>query len=83
MDVRDETLIIPSCYAAGWEKHQCHLLGSEEHLLIYEGKQLCYDNQAPSVLVNFKLSGICFSLSVPESFVSCLHASAYATILEN
>ena len=30
MDVRDETQIIDSCYVAGWEKHQCHLPGSEE-----------------------------------------------------
>ena len=34
MDVRDETHIIHSCYAAGWEKHWCHLPASEEHLLI-------------------------------------------------
>ena len=39
MDVRDETHIIDSCYAASWEKHKCHLPGSEEHLLIYQGRQ--------------------------------------------
>ena len=83
MDVRDETHIIHSCYAADWEKHQCHLLGSEQQILIYKGRQLCYDNQAPSVLVSFKLIEISFSLSAHESFESCLHASAYATVLEN
>ena len=31
MDVRDETQIIDSCYAAGWEKYYCHLPGSGEH----------------------------------------------------
>ena len=36
MDVRDETHIIHSCYAAGWEKYQCHPPGSEEHLLIFQ-----------------------------------------------
>ena len=55
MDVRDETYIIHSCYAAGWEKYQCHLPENEEHLLIYQGRQLCNDKQAPSVLVHFKL----------------------------
>ena len=55
MDVRDETHIIHSCYAAGWEKCWCRLPESEEHLLIYQGRQLCDDKQAPSVLVNFKL----------------------------
>ena len=74
---------IHSCYAADWGKHQCHLLGNVEHLLIYQGRQLCYDNQAPSVLVNFKLIEISFSLTTHESFVSCFHASAYAKILEN
>ena len=83
MDVHDATHMIRSCYAADWEKHQCHLLGSEEHLLIYQGRMLCYDNQAPSVLVNFKLIEISFSLSAHEGFVSCLYASAYSTILEN
>ena len=38
MDVRDETHIIHSCYAAGWEEYYCHLSGSEEHLLIYQGR---------------------------------------------
>ena len=60
MDVRDETHIIHSCYAAGWEKFKCHLPGSEEHLLIYQGRQLSDDKQAPSVLVNFKLIVRCF-----------------------
>ena len=60
MDVRDETHIIPSCYAAGLGKYQRHLPGSEEHLLIYQGRQLCDDKQAPSVLVNFKLFVRCF-----------------------
>ena len=60
MDVRDETHIIDSCYVAGWEKQLCHLPGSEEHLLIYQGRQLCDDKQAPSVLVNFKLIVRCF-----------------------
>ena len=60
MDVRDERHIIHSRYAADWEKHQCHLLGSEEHLLIYQRRQLCNDNQAHSVLVNFKLIVRCF-----------------------
>ena len=83
MDARDETHIIRSCYAADWEKRQCHLFGSEEHLLIYQGRQLCYDNQATSVLVNFKLIEISFSLSAQEGFMSCLHASAYAIIVEN
>ena len=83
MDVRNETHIIRSCYAADWEKHQCHLLVREEHLLIYQGRQLCYDNHAPTVLVNFKLIEISFSLSAHKSFVSCLHASEYATIRKN
>ena len=52
MDVRDET---HSCYAAGWERHQCHLLGSEEHLFSYQGRKLDGDKKATSVLVNFKL----------------------------
>ena len=60
MDIWDETHIIHSCYAAGWEKYWCHLSGSEEHLLIYKGKQLCDDKQASSVLVNFKLIVRCF-----------------------
>ena len=60
MDVRDETHIIESCYVAGWEKHYYHLPGSEEHHFICQGKQLCDDNQAPSVLVNFKLIVRCF-----------------------
>ena len=60
MDVRDETHIIHLCYAAGWEKYYCHLPGSEEHLSIYQGKQLCDDKQAPSILVNFKLIVRCF-----------------------
>ena len=47
MDVRDETHIIHSCYATGWEKYQCHLPGNEEHPLIYQGRQLCDDKQAP------------------------------------
>ena len=37
MDVRDEMHIIRSCYAAAWEKYYRHLLGSEDHLLIYQG----------------------------------------------
>ena len=57
MDVRDETYIIQSRYAAGWEKH---LPGTEEHLLIYQGRQLCDGKQASSVLVNFKLIVRCF-----------------------
>ena len=60
LDVRDEMHTIRSCYAAGGEKHYCHLPGSEEHLLIYQGRQLCDDKQAPSVLVNFKLIVRCF-----------------------
>ena len=60
MEVRDETHIIQSCYAAGWEKYQCYLPGSEEHLLMYQRKQLCDDKQALSVLVNFKLTVRCF-----------------------
>ena len=55
MDVSEETHIVHSCYGAGWEKYYCHLPGSEEHLLIYQGRQLYDDKQAPSVLVNFKL----------------------------
>ena len=39
----DETHIIRSCYAAGWQKHQCQRSESEEHLLIYQGRQLCDD----------------------------------------
>ena len=50
MDAHDEIHTI--CYAAGREKYQCHLHESEEHLLIYQGRQLCNDNQAPTVLVN-------------------------------
>ena len=60
MDARDETQKIHSCYAAGWEKYWCNLPGSEEHLLICQGRQLCDDKQAPSVLVNFKLTVRCF-----------------------
>ena len=60
MDVRDETYIIHACYAAGLEKYQCHLPGSEEHLLIHQGRQLYDDKKAPSVLVNFKLIVRCF-----------------------
>ena len=60
MDVRDGMPIIHSCYAAGWEKYQCHLPGSEEHLLIYQGKQLCNDKKTLSVLVNLKLIVRCF-----------------------
>ena len=60
MDVDDEMHIIHSCYAAGWEKYQCHPPGSEEHLLIYQGMQLCDDKQAPPVLVNLKLIVRCF-----------------------
>ena len=60
MDFCHETQIIHSCYAAGWEKYYCHLPGSEEHLLIYQGRQLRDDKQAPSVLVNFKLIVRCF-----------------------
>ena len=60
MDVFVETHIIHSYYAAGWEKHWYHLSGSEEHLLIYQGRQLCDDKQAPLVLVNFKLIVRCF-----------------------
>ena len=55
MDVHDEMHIIHPCYAAGWKKYQCYLPGSEEHLLIYQGRQLCDDKQAPLVLVNLKL----------------------------
>ena len=47
MDVRDKTHIIYSCYATGWEKYLCHFPESEEHFLIYQGRQLCDDNQAP------------------------------------
>ena len=36
MDVRDEMHKIRSCYAAAWEKYYHHL-GSEDHLLIYQG----------------------------------------------
>ena len=61
MDVRDETHIIHSCYAAGWEKHWCHLPGSEEHLSIYQGRQVCDDKQDTSVLENFKLIVKCYS----------------------
>ena len=60
MGVRNETHIIHSCYAAGWEKYQCHLPGSEEYLFIYQGRELCNDKQAPPVLVNFKLIVRCF-----------------------
>ena len=60
MDVRDETHIIHSCYAVGWEKYKRHLPGGEEHLLIYQERQLCDDKQAPSVLVNVKLIVRCF-----------------------
>ena len=60
MDVHDEMHIIHSCYAAAWEKYQSHLPGSEEHLLIYQGRQLCDDKQAPSVPVNSKLIVRCF-----------------------
>ena len=65
MDVRNETHIIHLCYAAGWEKHWCHLPASEEHLLIYQGRQLCDEKQTPSVLVNFKLTVRSSSLSAP------------------
>ena len=34
--------------------------GSEEHLFIYQGRQLCDDKQAPPVLINFKLIVRCF-----------------------
>ena len=47
MNVSDEAHIIRSRFAAGWEKHQCHLPESEEHLLIYQGRQLYNDKQAP------------------------------------
>ena len=57
--VCDETHITHSCYAAGWGKW-CRLPGSEEHLFIYQGRQLCDGKQAPSVLVNFKLIVRCF-----------------------
>ena len=50
MDIRDETHIIHSCYVAGWDKYQCHLPVSKEHLLIYQGRQLCDDKQ-PSLTV--------------------------------
>ena len=63
--VCDETHITHSCYAAGWEKW-CRLPGSEEHLFIYQGRQLCDDKQAPSGLVNFK-SSKSSSLSAPVS----------------
>ena len=69
MDFRNETQIIHSCYAAGWEKYQCHLPGNEEHLLIYQGRQLCDEKQAPSVLVNVKLIVRCFY----KFFVKCFH----------
>ena len=53
------------------KKYQCHLPGSEEHLLIYQGRQLCNDKQAPSVLVNFNLLiqdvSKSSSLSAPEN----------------
>ena len=55
MDVRDETHVIHTCYAAGWEKYWSHLPGSEEHLLIYQERQLCDDKQVPSVMVNSSL----------------------------
>ena len=54
--VCDETHTTHSCYAAGCEKW-CRLPWSEEHLFIYQGRQLCDAKQAPSVLVNFKLIG--------------------------
>ena len=60
MDVRDGTHIIHSCYADGLEKYWLHFPGSEEHLLIYQGRQLRDDKQAPAVLVNFKLIVRCF-----------------------
>ena len=60
MDVRDETHIIHSCYVAGWEKYWCHLPVSEEHLFIYQGRQLRDDKQAPSLLIHFKLIVRCF-----------------------
>ena len=41
MDVRDETHIIHSCYAAGWKKYLCHFPGSEEQLSVYQEMQLC------------------------------------------
>ena len=44
-----------------------YLPGSEEHLLIYQGRQLCDDKQALSVLVNFKLFVRCFW----KFFVEC------------
>ena len=54
MDVRDETHIIRPCYTAGWEKYYGHLPGSEEHLLIYQRRQLCDDKQAPFSLGKFQ-----------------------------
>ena len=54
MDICDETQINHSCYAVCWERYKCHLPGSEEHLLIYQGRQVCDDKQALSVLVNFQ-----------------------------
>ena len=60
MNILDETHIIHSCYAAVWE-------GSEEHHLNYQGRQLCDDKQAPSVLLNFKLIVRCTgTLSIPK-----------------
>ena len=55
MDFHEVMHTIHSCYAAGWEKYYCHLPGSEEHVLLYQGRQLCDDKQASSVLVKLKL----------------------------
>ena len=48
MDVRNETHIIHSCSAAGWEKYLCHSPGSKQHVLIHQGRQLCSDKEALS-----------------------------------
>ena len=77
MDVRAETHIIHSWYATGYEKYWCHLPGSEEHLLIYQGRQLWDDKQAPSVLVNFKLIVRCFC----KLFVECSRSILYLSLL--
>ena len=70
MDVCDETHIIRSYYAAGWEKETLVSSSWEWrkpfNYIIYQGRQLCYDNQAPSILVNFKLNERSFSLSAPK-----------------
>ena len=60
MDVFDETHIIHSCYAAGWENISAIFLGVKKTFEFSNGRKLCDDMQALSVPVNFKLIVRCF-----------------------